>query len=123
MPLFRSWVYLTYACLATSAFAQNRALGSICGNALDERGSVASSVSVAALPIGGFEGPIRGTKTDEHGHYCIAGVNPGRYVVTAADEKKGYPLLLESFYFDSQAGSTANVVAQSVVTYDFRIPY
>ena len=75
--------------------------GSICGSVLDENGSPASYVRVTAIREPGPGGSSIGfpfSSTDQFGRYCFHGLPLGEYVLSAFDEKKGYPHRGPAFY-------------------------
>lgn len=86
---------------ATCVFSQSGpANGKVCGSVIDENGSPASHVKVAALimSVGGHTGGYPSTFADESGHYCIDRLPLGRYTLSGDDKGLGYPMRGNSFY-------------------------
>lgn len=104
--------------------------GSVCGSVLDENGAPASHVRVVAAPDmsdypGGGSFGLSGSDTDETGRYCVNHLRPGKYIMSAYDEKKGYPIrLMSGFYrWDSPAPKVTLTAYNRDAHLDWRIPF
>lgn len=115
--------------LATlSAYGQpfDEPTGSICGMVQDENGDPASFVEVVAIYVGAFEGIQPQGKTDASGHYCVANLRLGVYVMSAYDQGKGYPqqTIYPSFYSSQSPKPTVSITARNLQGHaNWRIPY
>lgn len=113
---------------ASIACAQANAgiTGSICGSVSDETGAPASHVYVIAMRQDprGHTGGYPGTLTDETGHYCIDRLDFGKYVLSAADQKRGYPILGPQFYTKDYPETQATLSVQNPeARVDWQIPF
>lgn len=100
--------------------------GLICGSVLDENSAPASHVYVIAMSQGpsGHSGGYPGTFTDETGRYCVDGFGLGKYVMSTADEKKGYPIMGPQFYTEDSPGPQVTLTAQNPeARVDWQIPF
>ena len=74
--------------------------------------------------MGSHSGHYLGSKTDAEGRYCIKGLALGDYVISANDEKKGYPLLPHGFVTRSSPEPHVTLTAAAPdARLDVRIPY
>lgn len=113
---------LLVSTLPACSVAQEPGLGKICGTVQNERGEPAQSVKIMAIYMGGHSGPYSSGTTDNDGHYCISGVRPGDYELSADDVEKGYPQLGNTFYGDASA--KVEITPQELTAHlDWRIPY
>lgn len=79
---------------------------------------------VTAIYMGPHSGPYSGTKTDAEGHYCLKGLSLGEYVVSAEDEKKGYPQVAQGFFMRGSPESRVTLTAAAPEAHvDVRIPF
>ena len=100
--------------------------GAICGSVLDENGAPASHVYVIAMlqEMFGHTGGYPGTATDDAGHYCVADLSLGKYILSALDEKKGYPKRGLGFYTWSSPDPQVTLTAQEPqANLDWQIPF
>jgi hypothetical protein len=124
---------VVYACLlfgtiSASGRSATQPTGSICGATLDENGSPARFIKVVAIYVGpeGNSGPPEIGKTDESGHYCIEGLPPGDYVMSADDTEHGYPITARGGFFYSEPSPQQKVHITSINLTghaDWQIPY
>lgn len=98
--------------------------GSICGTVHDEKGALAAHVHLTAFYMGAHSGPEDNTVTDGEGKYCMVGVRPGEYMLTADDPAKGYPQVQAMFYASTKLGTAVTISAESPhVVVSWKIPY
>jgi hypothetical protein len=63
-------------------------------------------------------------QTDNLGHYCVANVTLGDYVMSADDPEKGYPSMGSLFYGSSSPKPEVSISAQNLQGHaDWQIPY
>ena len=122
-------ILLLAACFAPGQ-QPSETTGSVCGSVSDENGAPASHVRVVAAPDmsdypGGGSFGLLGSDTDETGHYCVDHLGPGKYIMSAYDEKKGYPIrLMSGFYtWDSPAPKVTITAYNPDAHLDWRIPF
>ena len=97
--------------------------GSICGTVLDENGTPAASVRVVAIYVGAHSGMYPMGQTDKLGHYCVANVMYGDYVMSADDPEKGYPRM-GSIFYGSSSPKEVSITYQNLQGHaDWQIPY
>lgn len=100
--------------------------GAICGSVFNENGTPASDVRVVAMiqSPGGHSGGYPWRYTDASGHYCFDGLAFGLYVLSADDERKGYPQRGPAFYtWSSPAPRIALTATHPHAALDWQIPF
>jgi hypothetical protein len=74
--------------------------------------------------LGGHSGGYPRGITDTNGHYCFDRLELGKYVMSADDEKKGYPMRGSEFYLWDSSGPQVTLTAtHSQATLDWKIPF
>jgi hypothetical protein len=118
------YVYLLLATFLAYGQSSMEPTGSICGTTLDENGAPAAFVRVVAIYVGAHSGMYPMGKTDKSGHYCVANVAPGDYVMSADDPEKGYPQIWSIFYDAPSPKPKVSITAQNLQGHaDWQIPY
>ena len=118
------FVYLLFAMLTGYCQSSIGPTGSICGTTLDEKGAPAAFVRVVAIYVGANSGPYSMGETDQLGHYCVANVAVGDYVMSADDPEKGYPQIWSIFYDSPSPKPKVSITAQNLQGHaDWQIPY
>jgi hypothetical protein len=122
---------MVHVCLVLATFSacgqsSNEPTGSICGMVQDENGAPASFVKVVAKYVGpgGHTGSNPMSKTDQFGHYCVANLVIGDYVMSADDPEKGYPQMETLFYSSHSLNAKITITSQTLEGHaDWQIPY
>jgi hypothetical protein len=112
--------------VALSATAQTVETGSICGTVLDENGQPAPNVRVSATSLACCVAPE--SRSDDSGRYCLSQLRFGHYLLSADEEKLGYPDLRATFYSTDSLSKRSDTIATISVKHPqaeltFRIPY
>jgi hypothetical protein len=112
--------------VALAAAAQTVETGSICGTVLDENGQPAPNVRVSATSLVCCREPQ--SRSDDAGHYCLSHLRCGHYLLSADEEKLGYPNLRATFYTTAPFSERSDAIAVISVKHPqaeltFRIPY
>ncbi len=116
----------TAVCVALFTWGQSLSAqgGSICGTVHDEKGGLASHIRVQAFYLGAHSGPEDRTVTNAEGRYCMVGIQPGEYMLTADDAAKGYPDLAATFYWPTTFETTVTIsVGSPRAVVNWSIPY
>lgn len=110
---------------ASFAYGQQatNSTGSICGSVLDETGAPASHVQVLAILQDPAGHGLPGSITDETGHYCVDGLRLGKYVMSAADEKKGYPMRSDFYTWPAPEPQVTLTAQDPQANLDWQIPF
>jgi hypothetical protein len=122
----KSLAALIVLTVAMSGTAQTAETGSICGTVLDENGQPAPNVLVSATSLVCCLQPD--SRSDDSGQYCLSHLRFGHYLLSADEEKLGYPNLRATFYSAAPLSQRSETIAAISVKHPqteltFRIPY